>query len=165
PLPGTDAKIFVAVADVDALVPKGGALDQYDARNTTSVYTAGGVFPMPPENLSNDLTSLNDSEDRMALVIEMTVRAEGVVAASGATAAFLERRGVPSLRRVLRSPERWARIVDVAREHGGALPDAPDARALEQFLAQRRAADPERFPDLSLSIVKLTGRGEYVVDV
>jgi exoribonuclease-2 len=266
PLAGNDARIFVAVADVDTLVSKGGALDRHAAHNTTSVYTAGGVFPMLPEKLSTDLTSLNEDEDRMAVVVELTVGAEGavassdvyralvrnhaklaydavgawlegraaaparvgavpgldaqlrmqdrvaqalrglrhqrgalsletlepravfdddtlvdlrvdeanrakqliedfMVAANGATAAFLERRGVPSLRRVLRSPERWARIVEVAREHGGPLPAAPDARALERFLAQRHAADPERFPDLSLAIVKLIGRGEYVVDV
>jgi exoribonuclease-2 len=266
PLPGHDARIFVAVADVDALVETESALDDHAAHNTTSVYTAGGVFPMLPEKLSTDLTSLNEGEDRLAVVIEMTVRAEGAVAASdvyralvrnhaklvynavgawlegrapappnvttvpgldeqlraqdrvaqalrglrhqrgalslqtiepravfegdvltdlrvdegnrakqliedfmvaanGATAAFLDRRGVPTLRRVLRSPERWTRIVEVAREHGGALPEVPDAKALEHFLAGRQAADPERFPDLSLSIVKLIGRGEYVVDV
>ncbi len=265
PLAADAVKILVAVADVDALVSKGGFLDAHAGHNTTSVYTAGGVFPMLPEKLSTDLTSLNEGVDRLAVVVEMTVGGEGeiraadvyratvrnqaklayntvgawleergrlppgvglvkglheqlklqdrvaqalrarrrergalsleslepravfeddaltdlrleatnrarqliedfMIAANGATAAFLEARRVPSLRRVLRSPERWQRIVDVAREHGGALPDAPDAKALEDFLARQRAADPERFPDLSLSIVKLMGRGEYVVD-
>jgi exoribonuclease R len=64
---------------------------------------------------------------------------------------------------VLRSPDRWGRIVELAERLGERLPAAPDARALEAFLAKRRAADPERFPDLSLSIVKLIGRGEYAV--
>ena len=266
PLAGGDTKIFVAIADVDALVPKGSALDAHAGRNTTSVYTAGSVFPMLPEKLSTDLTSLNENEDRLALVVEMTVKSAGTVgasdvyraavrnhaklaynavgawlegrgpmpakvgavrgldeqlrvqdrvaqalrglrhqhgalsletiearavfdgeqlmdlhveeanhakqliedfmiAANGVTAVFLERRGVASLRRVLRSPERWARIVTLVREHGGALPGAPDAKALEVFLTRQRAADPEHFPDLSLSIVKLMGRGEYVVEI
>ena len=263
--PGDGTRILVAIADVDALVPNGSALDAHAAHNTTSVYTAGGVFPMLPERLSTDLTSLNEGKDRDAVVVDMTVGADGAVSASeiyraavrshaklayeavgawlegrgpapaalaavpgldvqlrtqdrvaqamrgfrhangalslqtiepravftdgaltdlrldepnrakqlvedfmiaanGATATFLERRALPSLRRVLRSPERWTRIVEVAREHGGALPGDPDARALEMFLAQRRVADPLRFPDLSLAIVKLIGRGEYVVD-
>lgn len=266
PLAADAMKVLVAVADVDALVPKGGFLDAHAAHNTTSVYTAGGVFPMLPEKLSTDLTSLNEGVDRLAVVVEMTVGGDGavrasevyraivrnqaklaynavgawledrgrvppgvgvvrglheqlrlqdrvaqalrarrqergalsletiephavfeddvladlrveptnrakqliedfMVAANGATAAFLEKRGVPSLRRVLRSPERWQRIVELAREHDGALPGAPDAQALEDFLARQRADDPERFPDLSLSIVKLMGRGEYVVDM
>ena len=84
---------------------------------------------------------------------------------NGVTAAFLERHGCASLRRVLRSPERWERIVELVRQHGGHLPAEPDARALEGFLSQARTADPVRFPDLSLSIVKLMGRGEYVVEV
>lgn len=265
PLAGDAVTIMVAVADVDALVPKGSALDAHAAHNTTSVYTAGGVFPMLPEQLSTDLTSLNEGEDRLAVVVALTVAADGsvrtpdvfravvrnhaklaynavgawledrgpipraisavpgldaqlrmqdraaqalrarrqergalsletiearpvfaddtltdlrvettnrakqliedfMVAANGVTASFLEGRGVASLRRVLRAPERWPRIVELAREHGGTLPGAPDARALEEFLAQQRAADPQRFPDLSLSIVKLMGRGEYAVD-
>ena len=265
PLAGDAVTIMIAVADVDALVPKGGALDAHAAHNTTSVYTAGGVFPMLPEQLSTDLTSLNEGEDRLAVVVAFTVAADGsvrapdvfravvrnhaklaynavgawleergpipraisavpgldaqlrtqdraaqalrarrqergalsletiearpvfaddtltdlrvettnrakqliedfMVAANGVTASFLEGRGVASLRRVLRAPERWPRIVELAREHGGTLPGAPDARALEGFLAQQRAADPQRFPDLSLSIVKLMGRGEYAVD-
>jgi exoribonuclease-2 len=86
-----------------------------------------------------------------------------MVAANVTTARFLDDRGVPSLRRVLRSPERWARIVDLAATHGARLPGAPDARALEAFLIERRHKDPERFPDLSLSVVKLLGRGEYAV--
>jgi exoribonuclease-2 len=266
PCGGDDATIFVAIADVDALVQKGSALDAHAARNTTSVYTAGGVFPMLPEKLSTDLTSLNEDEDRLALVVEMFVKGDGtigastiyraavrnhaklaynavgawlegrepeppsvsavpgldellrlqdrvaqvlrgvrhrhgalslqtiearavfegdtltdlqadetnhakqliedfMIAANGVTAAFLEERDVPSLRRVLRSPERWTRIVELAREHGGTLAADPDAKALEAFLTRQRAADPERFPDLSLSIVKLMGRGEYVVEV
>jgi exoribonuclease-2 len=69
------------------------------------------------------------------------------------------------LRRVLRSPERWKRIVDLALESGERLPAQPSARALEDFLALRRQKDPAGFPDLSLAIIKLLGRGEYVVEL
>ena len=259
-------KIMIAVADVDVIVHPGSPIDGHAAHNTTSVYTAGGIFAMLPEKLSTDLTSLNEDADRLAIVIEMTVRADGslgeaglsravvrnraklaynavaawldgassapsrvagggglaeqlrlqdsvaqtleaarhergalsletiearpvfrdgqledlraeeknrakqliedfMIAANGVTARFLASRGLPSLRRVLRSPERWQRIVELAAQSGERLPDAPDARALEGFLVRRRAADPERFPDLSLSIVKLMGHGEYVVDL
>jgi exoribonuclease-2 len=88
-----------------------------------------------------------------------------MVAANGVTARFLAARRLPSLRRVLKSPERWDRIVAVAGGLGERLPDAPDAAALDAFLTRRRAADPERFPDLSLTIVKLMGRGEYDVEI
>jgi len=258
--------ILIAVADVDALVAVDSAIDEHAAHNTTSVYTAGGIFAMLPEKLSTDLTSLNENADRLATVIEMTVHADGslqdvglsravvrnraqlaynavaawldgaspppsrlagvpglaeqlrrqdavaqrlkaarhehgalsletiearpvfrdgqledlraeeknrakeliedfMIAANGVTARYLASRGLPSLRRVLRSPERWQRIVELAAQAGERLPGAPDARALEGFLVKRKAADPERFPDLSLSIVKLMGRGEYAVDV
>src|SRR5262249_6537040 len=80
------------------------------------------------------------------------------------TARFLEQRRVPALRRVLRSPERWQRIVDLAGTYGAQLPPQPDARALESFLTERRQQDPDRFPDLSLAVVKLLGRGEYAVE-
>ena len=88
-----------------------------------------------------------------------------MIAANGVTARFLEDRGVPSLRRVLRSPERWERIVELAARVGELLPEAPDASALEAFLSKRRQSDPRRFPDLSLAVVKLMGRGEYEVEV
>ncbi len=65
----------------------------------------------------------------------------------------------------MRSPERWLRIVTVASGHGFTLPPEPDAKALEAFLKERRRADPVRFPDLSLVIVKLMGAGEYVLEV
>ena len=81
-----------------------------------------------------------------------------------ATAHFLAEHGGASLRRVVRSPERWQRIADEARKYGEVLPKDPDSRALERFLAKRRKADPLRFPDLSLVIVKLMGSGEYVVE-
>jgi exoribonuclease-2 len=256
--------IGVAVADVDALVRRNSAIDGHARHNTTSVYTAGGIFPMLPEKLSTDLTSLNAAEDRLALVIEMTVERDGVIgaarvfqalvrnhaklaydglaawlggsappppgvaavpgldaqirlqddvaralrtarhergalsletiqtravfadgelldlradernrakeliedvmiAANGVVARFLDARGLPTLRRVLRSPERWGRIVELAERVGGRLPPAPDSRALEAFVTTQRKADPERFPDLSLAIVKLIGRGEYAV--
>jgi exoribonuclease R len=87
-----------------------------------------------------------------------------MIAANGVTARFLQQRGYASFRRVLRAPERWARIVDLAAGVGERLPPEPDALALEQFLARRRAADPDRFPDLSLSVVKLIGAGEYAVE-
>jgi exoribonuclease-2 len=88
-----------------------------------------------------------------------------MIAANGVTARFLSGRGLPSLRRVLRSPERWERIVELARSFGVDLPNTPDARALDAFLRKRREADPPRFPDLSLSVVKLMGRGEYDVEM
>jgi len=265
PAGGDAMKILVAVADVDAVVRKGSAIDGHARTNTTSVYTAADVFPMLPEKLSTDLTSLGEGDERLALVVEMTIGADGVVAsgdiyrgrvvnhaklaynavaawldatgpapprvaavpgldvqlrlqdrvaqamraqrhrrgalsletleprpvfdgdmladllpdeknrakeliedymiaANEVTAKFLDARGSPSLRRVLRAPERWERIVELAAGLGERLPPAPDARALEAFLGARRRADPARFPDLSLSVVKLLGSGEYVLD-
>jgi exoribonuclease II len=263
-LPDGGTRIFVAVADVDALVAKGTAIDVHARTNTTSVYTAAEIFPMLPEKLSTGFTSLNEGEDRLAIVVAMTVEKDGslgectlqrasvrnhaklaydavsvgleggafpekaasvdgviaqlrlqdetaqrlrgrreeegaleletiepravfendaivdlavqlknrareliedfMIAANGATARFLATKGVASLRRVVRSPERWQKIVAVAAEHGERLPAEPDSRALEAFLRKRRRADPLRFPDLSLVIVKLMGAGEYVVE-
>jgi exoribonuclease-2 len=264
PLAGDRTRIFVAVADVNALVAKGSAIDARAHTNTTSVYTAAEIFPMLPEKLSTDLTSLNEGEDRVAVVLEMDFEEDGglarsdlyraavrnraklaydsvsvgleggampekaaavagvpeqlriqdavaqrlrtrrqeegaldvetiepravfendavvdlrlqeknrareliedfMIAANGVTARFLASRGIPSLRRVVRSPERWGKIVAVAAQHGERLPAEPDARSLEAFLVQRRRADPLLFPDLSLVIVKLMGSGEYVVE-
>ena len=265
-LPDGAVKILVAIADVDALAKKGSAIDGHAQTNTTSVYTAAEIFPMLPEKLSTDLTSLADVKERLAIVIEMEVGADGAVGksdiyravvvnraklaynsvaawldgtapapapitkvsgldqnlrlqdraaqamrtrrlqrgalsletieprpvfdgdsltdlkadqknhateliedfmigANGVTARYLEQKGFPALRRVLRSPERWARIVELAKDSGGHLPSNPDSAALEEFLELRRQADPARFPDLSLSVVKLLGRGEYVLDL
>ncbi len=264
-LSGGAVKILVAVADVDAVVHKGVAIDEHARQNTTSVYTAAEIFPMLPERLSTDLTSLNEDEDRIAVVVEIVVGPDGsldgsdvyravvrnqaklaynsvaawleseapmpgslakvpglaeqlrtqdeiaqklrelrhehggldletiepkaifegefvvdlrlerqnrarqlieefMIAANGVTARYLESRKLPSLRRVVRSPERWQRIVGVAAELGERLPAEPDSKALADFLAKRRRADPLRFPDLSLVIVKLMGSGEYVVE-
>jgi len=254
--------IRVAVADVSATVSPGTALDRHARANTTSVYTPPRIFPMLPERLSTDLTSLNPDVDRLAVVIEIAVGPDGVcgestvypalvhnhaklayhavgawlegegplpaavaavsglaenlklqdgvaqrlkehrhdhgaleletiearaefdgdrvsrlaaeapnrarqliedfmIAANGIVARFLEARRFPVFRRVVRSPERWQRIVSLAADYGEQLPGAPDAPALNAFLLRRRAADPLRFPDLSLTIVKLLGRGEY----
>ena len=264
-LDGGAVKILVAVADVDAVVRKGTAIDAHARQNTTSVYTAAEIFPMLPERLSTNLTSLNDGEDRLAIVVEMTVGEDGaiagsdvypaavhnraklaydavtawlegkapapdavrrvagmdeqvraqdaaarrlralrfeqgaldletlqpkaifegetvvalrqeehnrarqlieefMIAANGVTARFLEGKNRPALRRVVRSPERWQRIVEVAKEQGEHLPPEPDSKALSDFLVKRRRADPDRFPDLSLVIVKLMGSGEYIVE-
>jgi VacB/RNase II family 3'-5' exoribonuclease len=257
--------IRVAVADVDVLVQHGGALDEQARHNTTSVYTAAEIFPMLPERLSTDLTSLNPGQDRLAVVVEMdvdeagavtrsevyrarvhnhaklaynstaawldgngpmpealaavpglddnirlqdqaakrlrrrrqahgalrleTIRARPVfdgddlsgldaerknrateliedymIAANGETAKFLETHRFPSIRRVVRTPKRWDRIVALAAEHGATLPEAPDSLALDAFLLKARKADPERFPDVSLAVVKLMGAGEYVAE-
>ena len=266
PLAGGRTRILVAVADVDAVVTKDTALDRHAVHNTTSVYTPATIFPMLPETLSTNLTSLNEDQDRIAMVADMifdadatlveselyraqvhnraklayrsvaacldgtgpapkrvqetpgldenlrlqdrmaqklaevrhrhgalsleTIEARAVfekdavtglvvdgknrakqliedfmIAANGVTAAFLDSRKLPSLRRVLRSPERWERIMRVADGYGVHLPGEPNAAALEDFLFQRRKADPTKFPDLSLTIVKLIGRGEYAVDI
>jgi len=264
PLAAGITRLLVAVADVDALVRAGGAMDAHAAGNTTSVYTAAGVFPMLPEGLSTDLTSLHEGQDRLAVVIDMQIEADGTVAkstiyraavlnrakltydvvsawldgmgppppqiasvpglenqvrlhdalagklrqwrqtrgalnvntisarsvfkdgqlvdlrpdeknrakdliadlmiaANGATARFLTDQGFPSLRRFLQAPRRWDRIVLLASGHGVQLPATPDALALDRFLSARRLADPGGFADLSLSVVKLLGSGEYAV--
>ena len=264
-LPDKTVKILVAVADVDALVKKSSAIDEHARQNTTSVYTAGKIFPMLPEKLSTDLTSLNYHEDRPVIVIEAVISDVGemqssdiyralvrnhaklaynsvaawlegkgpmpeavavvpglaenlriqdrvaqqlkglrhehgaldlqtlearpifagdeiqdlrvdernrakeiiedfMIAANGATARFLHGKKVPSLRRMVRSPKRWDRIVEIAAQHNSQLPPEPDSRALASFLAAQKAADPLRFPDLSLSVIKLLGPGEYVVE-
>lgn len=264
-LGGGNARVLVAVADVDALVRKGTPIDQHARHNTTSVYTAAQIFPMLPEKLSTNLTSLNEGEDRIALVVDMTVRDDGsvagsdvyrarvrnraklaynsvaewldggempekiagirglaenlkvqdrtadrmrdlrhehgaldletiearpvfsdgnvvdlrqerrnnarmliedfMIAANGVTARYLSQHRLPSIRRVVRSPERWDRIEKIAEERGERLPPDPDAPALEAFLRRQKKADPLRFPDLSLAIVKAMGAGEYVVEM
>ena len=87
-----------------------------------------------------------------------------MIAANGVTARFLTSKNFPSIRRVVRTPKRWERIVEIAREHGVNLPVEPNAKALEEFLVRQKAADPLRFPDLSLAVIKLLGAGEYVAD-
>ncbi|MEO8307349.1 MAG: RNB domain-containing ribonuclease [Pseudomonadota bacterium] len=266
PLPNGAVKILIAIADVDALVGRDSPIDDHARANTTSVYTAAQIFPMLPEKLSTDLTSLGEGQTRLAIVIEMTVSKEGAVsdpqvyraavlnraklayssvgawlenkagpplqvasvagleqqlrlqdqvaqalkavrhangaltletiearavfddgvltdlrpdeknrameliedfmiAANGVTARFLEARKLPSLRRVLRSPERWGLIVALAASFGEPLPATPDVVALNAFLIKLREADPARFPDLSLRVIKLLGSGEYVLEL
>ncbi|HTZ18551.1 MAG TPA: RNB domain-containing ribonuclease [Dissulfurispiraceae bacterium] len=265
-MPGDKVKILVAVADVDSLVKKGSAIDEHARHNTTSVYTAGMIFPMLPEKLSTDLTSLNFNEDRPAIVVEMVIGSDGaledsdiykarvrnhaklaynsvaawleghgilpmalasvkgleenlrlqdkaaqsmknlrhvhgalsfetvearpvfdgdeirdlevekrnlakdiiedfMIGANGVTARYLSSKKFPSIRRVVRTPKRWERIVELADEHGAKLPDTPDSKALEDFLTKAKAADPVRFPDLSLAVIKLMGPGEYVAEL
>jgi exoribonuclease-2 len=101
-----------------------------------------------------------DRKNRAKQLIE-----DFMIAANGATATYLGSKKFPSLRRLLRSPERWNRIVEFASGFGDKLPDQPEAAALEAFLEGRRKADPEKFPDVSLAVVKLIGRGEYALDV
>jgi exoribonuclease R len=88
-----------------------------------------------------------------------------MIAANGVTARYLLSKGFPSIRRVVRTPKRWDRIVVIAGEHGFKLPPKPDSKALDEFLVRERAADPLRFPNLSLSIIKLLGSGEYVAEI
>jgi exoribonuclease-2 len=88
-----------------------------------------------------------------------------MIAANGVTARYLSSRKFPSIRRVVRTPKRWERIVEIAEEHRFRLPDNPDSKALEEFLTKEKAADPLRFPDLSLAIIKLLGAGEYIAEL
>jgi exoribonuclease-2 len=144
PAPGGSVRILVAVADVDALVKKGSAIDSHARTNTTSVYTAAAIFPMLPERLSTDLTSLNEGEERLALVIDMTVARDGSVTASDicramvhnkaklaydAVGAWLEGTGpapakvttVAGLEEQLRTQDRTAQAMKSLRHQRGAL--------------------------------------------
>lgn len=255
--------IRIAVADVDAAVRKNGAVDLRARENTTSVYTPTEIFHMLPEQLSTDWTSLNEGEERAAMIFEAQIAPDGsiergavyrgwvrnhaklayenvsswlsgkeplpdsatpaiqsnirlqveatnrllrhrheegaldldtlepkaivengrvvgmrlwekndarqiiedfMVAANGVSARFLSSRDFPVFRRVVKTPKRWERIMDVAAEHGEKLPPDPDSAALETFLVRMKKEDPLRFPDLSLTIIKLLGRGEYLVE-
>lgn len=258
-------RIRVAIADVDAYVAAGSAIDRHAAEQTTTVYTGVHNFPMLPEELSTGLTSLLENQDRLGIVYEFVVDAQGcvnssaiyraavrnraqlaypsvgvwlatgrnppvkvaaadeikdqvslqnrvaqllrlqryrrgalnletvethplmadgkpveienqqkslatdliedfMIAANEVVAKTLDTSRFSSIRRVVKTPKRWDRIVEVAAEYGTKLPDAPDARALHDFLCERREADADRFPDLSLTIVKLLGSGEYVLE-
>src|SRR5580698_9455122 len=258
-----DVKILIGIADVDAFVPKLTPIDQHAARETTTVYTGIRNFPMLPEELSTGKTSLLENQDRLSVVVEFVVGADGrvtssdvyravvrnqaqlqynsvgawlentaaappkvaasadlqaqlrlqdevaqklrtrryengaldlqtdetlplvlnaqvvgvvkqqknhateliedfMIAANGVVARMLEK--VSSLRRIVKQPERWDRIVQLAATHGEKLPAQPDSKALNEVLIRRKAADPDHFADLSLAVIKLIGPGEYVVE-
>lgn len=261
---GDDIRILIGIADVDARVTEGSPIDLHASSQTTTVYTGIETFPMLPEKLSTDLTSLLEGADRLAIVLEILVAADGsisshriyralvhnraqltynsvgpwleggaqapakvaastelqeqlklqdeaagklrerrhrlgalnfdrteaspiiaggevkgiaahqknrateliedfMVGANEVMARTLKDAGVSSIRRVVRSPERWPRIVELAARYGETLPPAPDPAALNVFLQKRKAADAVHYPDLSLAVIKLMGPGEYVL--
>ena len=111
-----------------------------------------------------------DGDQIRALEIEEKNRAkeiieEFMIAANGVVARYLSARKFPSIRRVVRTPKRWDRIVEIAGEHKVKLPDIPNSKALEEFLLKEKAADPLSFPDLSLAVIKLLGSGEYIAEL
>ncbi len=261
-LPDGRIKVLVGIADVDAYVRKGLALDAHAQAETTTVYAEVRTFPMLPEALSTGLTSLLENEDRAAVVTEFIVGTDGevtdarsyaatvrnkaqltyngvgpwldgtaaappkvaasaelqaqlklqntaaqrlldarhrlgalsfertettpiikngqvtglvantknsggmlienfMVAANEAMARTFVDKKVSSIRRVVSQPARWDRIVELAKRAGGNLPAQPDVKALNEFLLSRKAADPDHFADLSLSVIKLLGPGVY----
>jgi exoribonuclease-2 len=254
---------MVGIADVDTFVTKASPIDVHAAKETTTVYTGVRNFPMLPEELSTGASSLLENQDRLAVVIEFVVGADGnvnsgtvyralvrnkaqliynavgswlegtiaappkvaasaelqeqlklqnevaqalkkqrflhgalnidtnevrpvvlnqqvvdiasqvrnratdliedfMIAANGVVARLLDK--VSSLRRIVKTPERWDRIVQLAAERGETLPAQPDSKALNDFLLKRKAADPDHFADLSLAVIKLIGPGEYVLE-
>lgn len=264
-LPNGNIRVLVGVADVDATVKKGSAADQHAGANGTSVYTGGAVFPMLPEKLSTDLTSLGPQVDRPAIIMEFVAGQDGevvcadvcaavvrnqaqlnydqagrwlrdgsgapcdgpvpagleeqlrlqneaaarlqrfrkengaltfggvesvpvvvnnkitgfamleenparniiesfMVAANVAMARYLRARNSLCVRRIVRTPKRWDRIQAIAASSGTKLPPQPDPRALGDFLAAQKQADPEHFPELSLAVLKSMGPGEYVIE-
>jgi len=263
-LPDGRIRVLIGVSDVDSRVAKGTLLDTHARSETTSVYTGVRVFPMLPPELSEGITSLNENEDRLAMVVEYAVDASGtvadgkayralvrnhahlaynavgqwlegsgpapakvaanadlaaqlklqdqaaqqmqggrfqhgaldletietrpvmladeaidiarqqknratslieefMVAANGVMAKTFDEAGVASIRRIVRIPKRWERIVEVAEGLGTKLPAEPDSKALNDFLLLQKQKDPDHFPDLSLAVVKLMGPGEYVL--
>src|SRR6202166_3332539 len=264
-LPNGETKILVGIADVDTFVPKSSAIDEHAGKETTTVYTGVRNFPMLPEQLSTDTSSLLEAGNKLSIVIEFVVSSDGVVHSSSvyqaivrnkaqltynAVGAWLENRSaapnkvaastelqsqlklqdevaqalkneryrhgalnietievrpvvlndkvvdvvkqeknrataliedfmiganevvarmletnkVSSIRRVVKTPERWSRIVELAAKQGEQLPADPDSKALNEFLIKRKAADPDHFADLSLAVIKLMRPGEYVLE-
>ena len=264
-MPGNKVRLLVAIADVEALVTEQSSINHYASQNTSSIYTIAQIFPMLPEKLSTDLTSMRQGEDRCAVVIEMVIGDDGAVhqsdvycatvfnhaklqyeslgewleengpipsevrmveglaenillqdriaqkmkdlryehgalefetiearpvfegevlsqmkgelknraksliedfmiAANGATARYLAGKNFPSLRRVVRTPKRWDRIVELASEQGFSLPEKADSKSLSAYLKYIKQNDPQHFVDMSISVLKLLGSGEYVVE-
>jgi VacB/RNase II family 3'-5' exoribonuclease len=260
-----ETKVLVGIADVDAFVPKRSPIDEHAAKETTTVYTGVRNFPMLPEQLSTDVSSLLEAEDKLSVVIEFVVGSDGsvhsstvyrailcnkaqltynpvgawldgkakapvkvaasaelqsqlklqdevaqalrteryrhgalnletvevspvvtdgkvsvlvnqeknrateliedfMIAANEVVVRMLEASKVSSIRRVVKTPKRWDRIVEIAAKLGERLPAEPDSKALNEFLIKRKAADPDHLPDLSLAIIKLMGPGEYVLE-
>src|SRR5579884_831506 len=113
-----------------------------------------------PVILNDQIVDLKKQEkNRATELIE-----DFMIAANGVVARMLEDAGISSIRRVVKTPERWDRIVALAAEHGGKLPAEPDSKALNDFLQTRKAADPDHFADVSLAVIKLMGPGEYVLE-
>jgi VacB/RNase II family 3'-5' exoribonuclease len=263
PLTNGDVKVMIGIADVDAFVPKGTAIDAHAAHETTTVYAGIRNFSMIPDELSTGITSLLENQDRLSVVTEFVVDSTGnlkssdvyralvrnkaqlqynsvgawlegkspappkvaasadlqnqlklqdqvaqrlktqrfqhgalnlqtdeirpivvddtvinvvgqkknratdliedfMVAANGVVARMLEK--VSSIRRIVRTPKRWDRIVQLAASYGEKLPAQPDSKALNDVLLRRKAADPEHFADVSLAVIKLIGPGEYVLE-
>jgi exoribonuclease II len=268
-LPDGSMRVLIGIADVDAYVPKGSAIDKHAAIETVTVYSGVKNFSMLPDELSTGLTSLLEGQDRLCMVTEFTldknvcetesciassriypalvnnkaqlaynsvgawldgksdpppkvaasrelqdqlkfqneiaqrlrlerfkhgalnidtgevfatvendkIELNGdhknsateliedfMIAANGVVARTLQARNISSIRRIVRTPKRWDRIVSVADNLGYQLPATPDSKALNDFLLQQREHDPDHFPDLSLTIVKLLGPGEYVLE-
>ncbi len=263
-LPAGGSRVLIGIADVDAYVAKGSAIDEHALRETTTVYTGVDIFPMLPEELSTGWTSLLEGQERGAMVVEFTVDAQGhvaggefyrarvvnhaqlaypsvgawlaggasapakvaastelqqqlrtqndiaqrlrqerashgalnletiethpirlgdgdieieaqqknlatqliedfMIAANGVAARTLEAKHYSSIRRVVKTPKRWDRIVELAARLGTQLPADPDPKPLHDFLCRQQKKDPVHFPDLSLAVIKLLGPGEYVL--
>ena len=261
---GAGIHVLIAIADVDADVPIGSPIDKHAAAQTTSVYTGIRTFSMLPEQLSTNLTSLNQDADRLAVVVDFVVAPDGsitsdnicralvrnraqltyngvgawlegssagppklaasadlaaqlklqdaaaqimfkerqrqgaldidrveaeavisngqvqgintrkknratelienfMVAANGVMERTLVKAGVSSIRRVVKTPERWSRIVELAARSGDKLPPEPDSGALNNFLQKRKVVDAVHYADVSLAVIKLLGPGEYVL--
>ena len=257
-------RVLIGIADVDSAVAAGSVIDGHAASQTTTVYTAVKTFPMLPEELSTDLTSLGEMQDRTAMIVELVVGPDGsvtasdiyqaivrnqaqltysrvgpwlegtgapdpkvtastelqqqlklqdeaagllrqqryrlgalqfdrveaqtivsdgqvqditvskktrandliedfMIAANTVMAQTLTRHGASAIRRVVKAPERWPRIVELAARYGAKLPDQPDVAALSAFLQQRKQVDEAHYPDLSLAVIKLLGPGQYVL--
>lgn len=264
-LPENKVRLYIAIADVDALVVAQSNIDTHANKNTTSIYTVAQLYPMLPEKLSTDLTSLRFGVDRCAVVVEMIIGDDGamqqsdvyratvnnhakleygsladwlegtgpipsevanveglaeniklqdrvaqkmkelrnehgaleletyeakatfdgdalsemtvelknrakyliedfMIASNSSTARYLTGKNFPSLRRVVRIPKQWDRIVELASGHGFVLPTNADSKSLSEFLKSVKQKDPIHFEDMSLSVLKLLGSGEYVVD-